>query len=93
MSREFGFYLMVPGMCVYLGLLSLVYYFPVQSAMNGALSADEAIFYAFLFLVFYPVSLVLMVLGNRGLQILSSKWLLPLSGLPFVVAVGILLFA
>ncbi len=88
-----GFYLMVPGMCVYLALLCLLYYFPVQSALMESLPSDEAIFYTFLFLVFYPISLLLMGLGNKALHVLSLKKCLPLSLLPFLIALALIVFA
>jgi len=93
MSREVGFYLMVPGMCIYLSLLCLVYYFPVMDAMQGTLLSDTAIFYSFLFLVFYPISLLLMRWGNVGLRIFSFKWVAALSVLPFLGALVVIFLA
>ncbi len=91
MSREMGFYLMVPGACIYLILLCLVFYFPVLQAMNAQLTTDDAIFYSFLFFVFYPISMGLMLYGNRGLHVFS-KWMRPLSLLPFLVSALLCVF-
>jgi len=93
MSREVGFYLMVPGICIYLSLLCLVSYYPVTGAINGTLLSDDAIFYSFLFLLFYPMSLLLMRWGNVGLRIFSFKWVAAFSVLPFLGALIVVFLA
>ena len=82
MSREMGFYLMVPGACIYLILICLVFGFPVMGALQGTLTTDDVLFYAFLFLFFYPIAMVLMLFGNKALRIFLPKWMIPLSLLP-----------
>ena len=86
MSREVGFYLMVFGSCIYLALVCLVFGFPVMTALKSQLVADETIFYLFLCLVFYPIAMFLILLGNRVLRIFLSKWLITLSLVPFWLA-------
>ncbi len=87
-----GFYLVVPGGCIYLILLCLVFAFPVTAALHGNLVTDDAIFYGFLFLVFYPVSMVLVLFGNKALRVFSQNWVIPLSLLPFIGALVLCFF-
>ena len=86
MSREVGFYLVVCGSGIYLALVCLIFGFPVMAALTSQLVSDEAIFYLFLCLVFYPIAMFLILLGNRVLRVFLSKWLIPLSLIPFWLA-------
>ena len=86
MTRETGFYLTVPGVSIYILLVILVYFVPVQEAFNHTLNSDTTTFYCFLTAIFSPISQILITCGNQKLKIFNLKWLYFLSLIPFGVA-------
>ena len=86
MTREAGFYLTVPGVSIYVFLVILVYFVPVQDAFKHTLTSDTTLFYGFLTAIFYPLSLILITCGNHELKVFNMKWLYFLSSIPFFTA-------
>ncbi len=85
-TREMRLYLTVPGASIYFILLLLIY-FPVWDAYDHVLKAETLVFNGFLTVIFYPISLVLVALGNPHLN--RFRWM-ALSFLPFILAGGLI---
>ena len=90
MIRETSFYLTVPGISLYAFIVISLYYIPVQNAYHHTLTSETLVFYLLLSAIFYPLSLILITFGNKGLQFFNLKWVYWLSTLPFLIA-GVLI--
>jgi hypothetical protein len=90
MTREAGFYLMVPGLSTYLILVGLLYYIPVQQSLHHQLSVETAVFYFFLTMIFYPIALLLILFGNKALQVFRMSLFSAVSLIPILAAFVIL---
>ncbi len=90
MTRETGFYLTVTGLSIYAVLVMLIFCIPVQEMLKTHTINESFIPYIFLSIIFYPISIILIYLGHKGLKFFNLRWTIGLSILPFVLAIGIL---
>ncbi|NBV83049.1 hypothetical protein EBR57_02880 [bacterium] len=86
-QREIGFYMLVPGFSTYLGLVSIWTYALILNP-KPTIKTDDWVFYVFLFIFLYGISLVLVVAGNQAQKLLKLRWLIPLSIVPFIMILG-----
>jgi len=87
MQREIGFYMLVPGFSTYFGLVSMWTYALVINP-KPIITNDDWVFYGFLFVFLYGISLFLVIAGNQAQKLLKLNWLIPLSWLPFILILG-----
>jgi|GEM_PF-4928371 len=89
LDREFSFYFMVPGLSIYGWLVFLLYYLLIGPLLSHTLNSEKIVLYCFLVLIFYPISIVLVHIGNKKMQLFSTTKAVLLGLIPIITTVTI----
>jgi hypothetical protein len=86
-NRQVGFYLMVPGLSTYASLLTYFIYALLKSCIYGPLTEGVIVFLSASAILIIPISLVLMVWGNKYVPLFKNRFFAFFLYLPIPVTV------